>query len=97
MASTTKIVKNSKGIFEKPVIAWYAPEISLNYGPKGYGNLPGLILELQEGEFKYYAAKITLNPKKKININIPSKGELLTEKEFEARGEKLSSSFWEGK
>lgn len=97
MATTTKIVKNSKGVFEKPVVAWYTPEIPLNYGPKGYGNLPGLILELQEDKLIFYATKIILNPKEIIVITKPSKGVFLTEKEFELKQKEMYGSFWKGK
>jgi GLPGLI family protein len=97
MASTTKIVKNSKGVFEKPVIAWYTPEIPLNYGPKGYGNLPGLILELNEDKLKFYATKIMLNLNETIEITEPNKGKHLTDKEFELKQKEMSRGFWKGK
>lgn len=32
----------------KTVIAWYCPELPFGFGPKGYGGLPGLIIELQD-------------------------------------------------
>ncbi len=32
----------------KTIVAWYCPEIQYNFGPKGYGGLPGLIIELQD-------------------------------------------------
>lgn len=97
MATTTKIVTNSKGVFEKPVVAWYTPEIPLNYGPKGYGNLPGLILELQEDKLIFYAIKILLNPKETIVITKPNKGEFLTKKEFELKQKEMVSGFWKDK
>jgi GLPGLI family protein len=44
------------------ITAWYTPEIPLSYGPRGYGGLPGLILELQQGySGTFYAKKINLN------------------------------------
>ncbi|UMB60587.1 GLPGLI family protein [Lutibacter sp. A80] len=94
MATTTKIVKNSKGVFEKPVIAWYSPDIPLNYGPKGYGGLPGLILELHEDKLMYYVTKIKLNPIGTIEIIKPEKGKTLTENEFELKIKEMSSGFW---
>ncbi|MDD3722044.1 MAG: GLPGLI family protein [Lutibacter sp.] len=97
MATTTKVVKNSKGVFEKPVVAWYAPAVSLNFGPKGYGNLPGLILELQEDKLIYYATKINLNVNQSILITKPNKGRFLNEEEFEAERKKLLNSYWKGK
>jgi len=65
------------------VIAWYTPKIPVNFGPKGYGNLPGLILELKIGSIVYYASKIELNPSEKIEIYKPTNGKLMTEEDFE--------------
>lgn len=65
------------------VFAWYTPKIPVNFGPKGYGNLPGLILELTIGPIVYYATKIELNPSDMIEINKPTKGKLMSEEEFE--------------
>jgi GLPGLI family protein len=62
--------------------AWYTPEIPVNFGPKGFGNLPGLILELQQGNIIYYAQKIEFNKDKSIIINKPTKGKLITEEDF---------------
>ncbi len=83
-ATTTKTVINEKGKFVKKVTAWYTPKIPANFGPIGYGNLPGLILELDiENEVNFIVKKIELNTKKKIIINKPAKGKLVTPKEFE--------------
>lgn len=63
--------------------AWYCPKIPLMFGPKGYGNLPGLILELSVGPISYLATRIELNPVEKIAIIKPNKGKLVTEEEFD--------------
>ena len=83
-ATTIKKVVNSKGTFEKLVVAWYTLQIPIGQGPRGYGGLPGLILELQEDKIIYSASKIGLNKKSKKGIRKPSKGKLVTEKEYEA-------------
>ena len=93
-ATTTKVIKNNKGAFNKKVIAWYTPAIPIPFGPKGYGNLPGLILELQEEQFILYASKLMMNPKKTVKFNAPTKGKHLTKEEFEVLGKELSNSFW---
>lgn len=49
----------------KKVIAWFTPEIPLNFGPKYYNGLPGLILEIDRDKFTLRATKINLNPEKK--------------------------------
>ena len=42
------------------VVAWYCPAIPIGNGPKEFGNLPGLILELQDGKITFLASKIEL-------------------------------------
>jgi GLPGLI family protein len=92
-AETFKITKNNRGIFKKPVIAWYCPSIPYNFGPKGYAGLPGMIIELTEGKFEYFATNIVLNKKEKIRIVKPSKGKLVTEEEFFQIGIRASQSW----
>lgn len=43
------------------VVAWYCPSIPIPNGPKEFGDLPGLILELQDDKITYLASKIELN------------------------------------
>ena len=92
-ATSTLVIKNSVGTFYKPVIAWYAPKLPVPYGPKGYGGLPGLILQLTEGDFTFYVSKLTLNPKKKVVIKKPVKGKKITHKEFDKIGEESKFNF----
>lgn len=51
--------------FTFPLIAWYCPQIPLEYGPKAYGGLPGMILELQERNIVYGVTKIEFTPLEK--------------------------------
>ncbi|RZK11970.1 MAG: GLPGLI family protein [Flavobacterium sp.] len=61
-ATNTNDIDNGQGkIFKHPVIAWYCPKLPYSYGPNGYSNLPGLILELQVRNVVYGAKKIDLN------------------------------------
>lgn len=61
-ATNINCVDNGHGkIFNHPVTAWYCPKLPYRYGPNGYGNLPGLILELQVRNVVYGAKKIDLN------------------------------------
>ncbi|KIA99994.1 hypothetical protein OA93_04085 [Flavobacterium sp. KMS] len=63
------------------VIAWYCPAIPLSYGPKEFGGLPGLILELQDDKIIYLVSKIDLDSK--IDIKIKEvKGKTITEDDF---------------
>jgi len=88
-ATSTKIIDNGKqGIFTRPVIAWYCPEIPVPFGPKEYGGLPGLILELQEKNLLYGVTKIDFDPKKEVVITKPE-GKILTQNEFKVMTEEL--------
>ena len=51
------------------IIAWYTPEIPVSLGPLGYGDLPGLILELQKPLVTYFVKKINLNLETSPKIN----------------------------
>ena len=50
------------------VVAWYCPTIPMNNGPKEFGGLPGLILELQDGKITYLATKIELDSTLKFTL-----------------------------
>ena len=80
-ALTTKVVENNKGIFNHPVEAWYAPEIPFGFGPVGYGGLPGLIIEIQYQNVRFYVSTIELNTKKDTKIVKPTKGKEVTKDE----------------
>lgn len=67
---------------EGKVIAWYAPALPLNFGPKGEYGLPGLILELDLGKTTFKVTKIELNPKKKVKVKAPTKGKAVTYEEY---------------
>ncbi len=77
-ATTEKEVENTKGKFTKKVAAWYTPDIPINYAPKDYFGLPGLILELEVGNLSYKASKIDLSFKDMIKIRKPTKGKKVT-------------------
>lgn len=50
------------------ITAWYCPEIPIAFGPKDYGGLPGLILELQENMMSYFVSRIQIDKNLKIQI-----------------------------
>ena len=85
-AIRSKTVINSKGTFQFPIEAWYSPEISLPFGPKEYGNLPGLILELKDANFTFYLKELNLNPKR-VKVSRLSLEGSISEKEFKAKTE----------
>lgn len=79
----------------KEIIAWYTPQIPVKNGPKNYDGLPGLILELQDGNLKFLCTKIVLNPEEKVVITKPTKGKKVSQKEFKAIVDKKNEEMME--
>lgn len=74
------------------VVAWFTPQLPVPTGPNDYGQLPGLILELNvdEGQRVMVAQKVELRAPGKEELEIPTKGKDVTEEEFNRiRDEKL--------
>lgn len=72
----------TRGLFKKEIEAWFCPEIPIGLGPKNYGGLPGLIMELTDGKLKYYVKSLNLNPDFEIEIKKSVKGKLISQEEF---------------
>ncbi|OAB28189.1 GLPGLI family protein [Flavobacterium fryxellicola] len=88
--ATSTLVRNNgtKGVFKFPIVAWYAPAIPVPFGPLGYGNLPGLILELQERNILYGVSKIVLNfkdEKTKTKLFKPHIGRRISSEELSSK------------
>lgn len=84
LKAVAEVIKPYRGKPKKYVkIAWYSPKINASFGPIGYGGLPGLILELNDGKYKYVASKIKLNLKNNIKLKSNLKGKNITEKEMD--------------
>lgn len=66
------------------VEAWYTLQIPVSNGPGEYWGLPGLILEVNTGTTTILCSKIILNPKEKVIIEAPAKGQVITKKEYQA-------------
>jgi GLPGLI family protein len=81
-ATTEYITINSRGKFKHPVIAWYCPEIPYQFGPAGYGALPGLILELQERNIVFGAIKIQFKVSEE-KIVLPTKGKKISNEDYQ--------------
>ncbi|PWH82132.1 GLPGLI family protein [Algibacter marinivivus] len=64
--------------------AWYSPQIPVSQGPLEYWGLPGLILEISVGDTTMLCSKVVINPKDKTNIEAPSKGEVVSKKEYQS-------------
>lgn len=78
-------VENGSDVFKHPIIAWYCPELPYSYGPIGYGNLPGLILELQVRNVVYGASKIDFASDSTLDFNILKKSEIISKVEEKRR------------
>lgn len=69
-------------IKERIITAWYTPQIPIKNGPMEFSGLPGLILEVKEGNVRFLCTKIILNPAEPIEIIIPTKGKKVSSAEF---------------
>ena len=75
-------VKEEKGMKKRTIVAWYTPDVSISNGPKNFGGLPGLILEVNDGNETIMCSEIVLNPKEVKEIKEPIKGKIVTRKKF---------------
>ncbi|MCV6631177.1 MAG: GLPGLI family protein [Flavobacteriaceae bacterium] len=86
-ATTFTTTTNPKGkVFRHDFTAWYSPQLPYKFGPAGYGNLPGLIVELQGKNFTYGIKKIEFfnsNESKKRKIPKLKKLKQISEEELE--------------
>lgn len=62
------------------IIAWYTPSIPINDGPDKYWGLPGLIIELSDGDKSYHA--ISINKMNEVSIKKPTEGKIVTQSEY---------------
>lgn len=77
---------------DKVVTAWYTPEIPVNFGPDNYWGLPGLILEINDGESIILCSKVTLGNKETSKIKVPNVGQKVSRDEFnKIQTEKMDS------
>jgi len=75
-------VKEEKVTKKRTLVAWYTPDVPISNGPSNYGGLPGLILEVNDGDQTIVCSEIILNPKEVKEIKEPTKGKVVTRKEF---------------
>src|SRR5699024_2268256 len=66
---------------KRKAVAWFCPELPFQFGPKGYGGLPVLILELDVNQYTFYADKIELQESDRP-IKKPAKGKLISTRDF---------------
>ncbi len=71
--------------------AWYTPQIPVPFTPRGFNNLPGLLIQMKYENFTYTAEEIKLSDKD-ITITPPNRGERLTPEELLQREREI----WQG-
>lgn len=79
---------NLNDIKKGEITAWFAPDLPFQYGPKGYGGLPGLILGLEIRHYYIYAHAIKLSNDEK-NIYFPTNGEVVDWDTYNKETDKL--------
>ena len=75
--------KEEKKMEKLTTIAWYTLDIPVSNGPRHYGGLPGLILEINDGNQTIVCTEIILNSDDKTRIEEPEKGKEVNREEFE--------------
>ncbi|MDX1783718.1 MAG: GLPGLI family protein [Aequorivita vladivostokensis] len=83
-ATRTRIFNSETGEKkETHIVAWYTPEIPVAFGPQGHYGLPGLILEVNDGDNTLLCNRIILNPKNGVEISEPRMGKKVSKTEYE--------------
>ena len=68
----------------REITAWYTDQIRPSLGPDKYYTLPGAVLavDVNNGERVVVATKVDLRALKKNELKMPTKGEVVTQKQF---------------
>ncbi len=80
---------------QRTTTVWYTPQIPVNNGPSDFYGLPGLILEVNDGDLTLVCNKIVINPKEPIKIEEPTKGKEVTQAKFDEIMDKKSKEMME--
>lgn len=74
-------VKFKNSLAKSEVTAWFCPELPYQFGPNGYGLLPGLILQINSNRTNFYMKKISYIDN--ISIDTLIKSNLITEDDYD--------------
>lgn len=80
---------------DRTTTVWYTPQIPVNNGPDDFYGLPGLILEVNDGDLTLVCSKIVINPKVSVKIEEPTKGKEVTQAKFDEIMDKKSKEMTE--
>lgn len=90
--ATERLYSRQGHYYNRKAVAWFTPEIPLNFGPKHYKGLPGLILEINRDKFTIRATELNLNPDEDITIKRPSENAtIITPEESHERIKEMES------
>lgn len=64
--------------------AWYTPQIPVSHGPAEYWGLPGLIIEVSDGDTVMICSEIQMDPEGELDIIAPDKGKEITKVDYQA-------------
>lgn len=65
------------------ITAWYTPQIPLSHGPESYWGLPGLILEVSDGNYTLMCTKIVLKNEEAMKISEPKRGAKISQVKYD--------------
>lgn len=88
--ATTSVTNFNKS--KRKIIAWFAKDLPFNFGPKTYFGLPGLILEIEDFGYRFYATTIDVSEKSK-KIKNPVKGRVVSEVEFNEEQRRIGNPY----
>ena len=74
--SATVSTSTEQNIQLTQIEAWYTLQIPVKHGPAEFWGLPGLILEVSAGDTTMLCSEIVMNPKERIRITAPDKGQV---------------------
>lgn len=86
-----KATTTSDAVFlaDQDITAWFTADISSPFGPLGLGGLPGIVLEVEQGVYNFYADDIIFSEEAK-KIKHPTKGKKVTLQEYYNQVKELS-------
>jgi GLPGLI family protein len=73
-------IDNGKKIYTNKVVAWYCPTLPFQYGPRGFGGLPGLIFELQDQRVNFVL--VSIKQVDNLKIEKPAAERIVSLKEY---------------
>jgi GLPGLI family protein len=91
-SNTNEMVEVQK---DQVTTAWYTLDIPVQHGPAEFWGLPGLILEISDGDLTILCSKIVLNPAKGIDIKEAIKGTMVSQDEYDIIQKKKTDEMME--